>query len=105
VRRAVAAEQLDGLGLGLHGADLRRRDLDLLAEHVAGRHRGRGHHLVHRLADRAELELGQLAARLDAVGVLAHHGGREPPRALDGEHEQVAARDAVDVRDVGGDRR
>ena len=35
----------------------RRGDLDLLAEHACGGQRGRRHHLVHRLADGAELEL------------------------------------------------
>ena len=32
---------------------------------------------------------------------VAHHGRGEPPRALDGQQEDVAAGDAVDVGDVG----
>ena len=78
-------------------ADVGRRDLDLFVEHRAGGRRGRRHHLVHRLADGGELELGELAARLDGVGVGAHHGRGQAARALDADDHDVAAGDAVDV--------
>ena len=44
---------------------LRRRDLDLGPRHHRGRRGGRGHHLVHRLRDRGQLELGHSVERPD----------------------------------------
>ena len=75
-----------------------------MAEDARGGQRGRGHHLVHRLAHGAELDLGELGALGGGAALLAHHGGGEPPRALDGEQEDVAAGDAVDVGDLGAHR-
>ena len=66
--------------------------------------RGRGHHLVHRLADGGQLELGELVAVV-LRRLLAHHRGGQRARALERHDEDVAAGDAVDVRDARGDGR
>src|SRR5690349_2367015 len=88
VRRALVAEDgedaardvgrvvvaLEGAVERAEHARVGRRDLDLGAEDAARRVRGGGHHLVHRLADGGELELGELG-RLVLRRGLAHHRG------------------------------
>src|SRR3954453_2123889 len=82
-------------------ARVRRGDLDLGAEDAARRVGGGGHHLVHRLAYGRELELGEVVG-LVLGRLLPHHRGREGAGALQRHDEDVAAGDAVDVRDARG---
>src|SRR4051812_2165874 len=101
VGRVVVA--LEGALERREHARVGRGDLDLGAEDGARRVRGGGHHLVHRLADGRELELGELG-RLVLGRLLAHHGRGERAGALERHDEDVAAGDAVDVGDAGGHR-
>src|SRR6185295_16098934 len=80
---------------------VRRGDLDLGAEDAARRVGGGGHHLVHRLADGGQLELGEVVG-LVLGRLLPHHRGRERAGAVQRHDEDVAAGDAVDVRDARG---
>ena len=85
------------------GARLGRRDLDLLAEHDADRRGGRGDHLVGRLGDGRQLQLGR--ARWRRPSRLRH----APSRPRSGARRRgvirntLRARDAVDVGDGDGD--
>ena len=92
-----ASAAREGLGLG-------RADLDLGAEHRGDARAGRGHHLVHGLGDGGELELGELGGVRVLRLVHAHHRGGELARAVERDHEDVAAGDAVDVGDAASRR-
>ena len=83
-------------------ARLRHADLDLRAEH-GSRSRRRPTAIIWFIAsaDGGQLELGELVGAGGLVGLHAHHGGGEAARPVDRHHEQVAARDAVDVGDHG----
>lgn len=95
---------LGGLRRSREEARLRRRDLDLLAEHDADRGSRRGHHLVGRLGDRRQLQHRQLGAVV-LRRRHAHHRGRDAAGAGRRHQEDVAARDAVDVGDRDRDGR
>ena len=80
--------------------DLRRRDINLFVEHRRQRCGDRSHHLIHRFADGAHMNLIEFLRRIRAVA--AHHkiGDDRGVLRLDGEHVvSVNANRIADLHD------